>query len=71
MPLFLPYEIKFPGWEGHGLERNGRVYHLFYTYVNIYFALQICPDINNFTSWKRKRVIVAISDSKAGIIVSS
>jgi hypothetical protein len=22
MPLFLPYKIKFPGWEGHGLKRN-------------------------------------------------
>jgi hypothetical protein len=28
MPLFLHYEIKFPGWESHGLnERNPDVPH--------------------------------------------
>ena len=43
MPLFLPYEIKFPGWEGHGLKKNCRVYHLFYTYVHILFCLTYVP----------------------------
>ena len=36
IPLFLPYEIKFPGWEGHDLKRNCRVYDLFYTYMYVH-----------------------------------